>query len=49
VVVAEDACVAMTPENHENSLAYLDNNFCLVRSTDEVVAALGMATELVAR
>jgi nicotinamidase-related amidase len=46
VVVVEDACVAMTPENHENALAYLDNNFCVVRTTEEVVAAVSRVAEL---
>jgi len=40
VVVVEDACVAMTRDNHRNALAYLDNNFCVVRSTEHVLAAL---------
>lgn len=40
VVLIEDACVAMTPENHEWALRYLGNNFAFVRSTDEVVAEL---------
>lgn len=40
VVIVEDACVAMTPANHEWALRYLGNNFGVVRSTDEVVAAM---------
>jgi nicotinamidase-related amidase len=39
VVIVEDACVAMTPENHEWALRYLGNNFGVVRSTEEVVTA----------
>ena len=39
-LVVEDGCVAMTRENHRNALAYLDNNFCVVRSTDQVLAAV---------
>ncbi len=42
-VVVEDACVAMTRENHRNALDYLDNNFCLVRSTDQVLDAVRAA------
>jgi nicotinamidase-related amidase len=45
VVVVEDACAAMTPENHEHALAYLDNNFCLVQTTEEVVAAVSRVAE----
>jgi nicotinamidase-related amidase len=41
VVLIEDGCVAMTPENHSNALAYLNNNFCVVRSTAEGLQALG--------
>jgi nicotinamidase-related amidase len=40
VVIVEDACVAMTPENHDWALRYLGNNFGVVRSTSEVVAAM---------
>ena len=40
VVIVEDACVAMSPENHEWALRYLGNNFALVRSTSEVLASL---------
>ena len=48
VVVIEDACVAMTRENHRNSLDYLDRNFCMVRSTDEVLGAVRAAPSLAA-
>lgn len=41
VVVVDDACVAMTRENHANSLAYLDNNFCTVKTADQVIAGIG--------
>jgi nicotinamidase-related amidase len=41
VVVVEDACVAMTRENHANALAYLDNNFCTVKLADVVLDELG--------
>ncbi|MEA2332875.1 MAG: hypothetical protein QOH58_3013 [Thermoleophilaceae bacterium] len=40
VVVVEDACVAMTPTLHRNALEYLDNNFCTVRSTAELLETL---------
>ncbi len=43
VVLVEDACVAMTPENHEWALRYLGNNFAVVRSTEQVLAALPSA------
>lgn len=43
VVVVEDGCVAMTRENHRGALAYLDKNFCIVRSTDQVLDALRSA------
>jgi nicotinamidase-related amidase len=39
-VLVEDGCVAMTPENHRNALNYLDNNFCFVKSTEQVLAAV---------
>jgi biuret amidohydrolase len=45
VVVVEDACVAMTPENHEWALQYLGNNFALVKSTAEVVNSMRLAVE----
>lgn len=44
VVIVEDACVAMTPANHERALEYLGNNFALVRGTDEVIAAVASTT-----
>jgi nicotinamidase-related amidase len=40
VVLVEDACVAMSPENHAWALRYLGDNFALVRSTDEVVETM---------
>ena len=40
VVLVDDACVAMTPENHEWALRYLGNNFALVRDTAAVVSLL---------
>ena len=40
VVLVEDACVAMTPENHAWALRYLDDNFGLVRSTSDVADSL---------
>lgn len=40
VVLVDDACVAMTPENHEWALRYLGNNFALVRSTEEALSVL---------
>lgn len=43
VVLVDDACVAMTPENHEWALRYLGNNFALVRDTAAVREALPSA------
>ncbi|HEX5145564.1 MAG TPA: isochorismatase family cysteine hydrolase [Conexibacter sp.] len=43
VVLVEDACVAMSPENHAWALRYLGNNFALVRSTDEVLGQVPSA------
>jgi nicotinamidase-related amidase len=40
VVLVEDACVAMSPENHAWALRYLGDNFALVRSAAEVFAAI---------
>jgi nicotinamidase-related amidase len=45
VVVAEDACAAMSPVGHKNALAYLDKNFCHVRSTAEVTELLAAEVE----
>lgn len=42
-VIVEDGCVAMTENLHNHALAYLDNNWGAVRSTDEVTAGLAMA------
>ncbi|MEA2332868.1 MAG: biuret amidohydrolase [Thermoleophilaceae bacterium] len=39
VVLVEDACVAMSPENHAWALRYLGDNFALLRSTEQVLAA----------
>ena len=41
VLIAEDACAAMSPAGHRNAIEYLDANFCHVRSTDEILALLG--------
>ena len=40
VVIVEDACVAMTPRNHEWALLYLGDNFAEIRSSTEVAAAV---------
>jgi nicotinamidase-related amidase len=45
VVVAEDACAAMSPVGHKNALAYLDKNFCHVKSTAEVIELLAAGVE----
>jgi nicotinamidase-related amidase len=49
VLLAEDACAAMSPSGHRNALDYLDANFCHVRSTDEILALLGATVAGVAR
>ena len=46
VVIVEDACVAMTPENHNWALKYLGNNFALIRGTDNVIQALTATSAL---
>lgn len=40
VLLAEDACAAMSPIGHQNALAYLDANFCHVRSSAQVLGLL---------
>jgi nicotinamidase-related amidase len=45
VVVVEDACVAMTPDNHEWALRYLGNNFAEICSSDEVVTRFAALRE----
>ena len=46
VVIVEDACVAMTPDNHTWALRYLGDNFGVVRSADEVVAAVAELSDV---
>lgn len=40
VLLAEDACAAMSPIGHRTALEYLDANFCHVRSTTDVLSLL---------
>jgi nicotinamidase-related amidase len=40
VLMAEDACAAMSQVGHENAIQYLDKNFCHVKPTEEIVAEL---------
>lgn len=40
VLLAEDACAAMSPSGHANALDYLDANFCHVRSTEKILALM---------
>jgi nicotinamidase-related amidase len=49
VLLAEDACAAMSPSGHANALGYLDANFCHVRSTEQVLALLGAPVAQTAR
>jgi nicotinamidase-related amidase len=42
-VIVEDCCAAMTEKLHTHALEYMDNNWGVVRSTDEVVASLSAA------
>ena len=44
VMLAEDACAAMSPRWHATALEYLDRNFCHVRSADEIVRKLAADT-----
>jgi ureidoacrylate peracid hydrolase len=41
VLLAEDACAAMSPIGHKNALDYLDANFCHVKSTEEILEVMG--------
>jgi nicotinamidase-related amidase len=41
VLIAEDSCAAMSPSGHQNALAYLDANFCHVKSTEEILTLMG--------
>ena len=49
VLIAEDACAAMSPSGHRNALDYLDANFCHVRSTEEILTLLGVPVAEAAR
>ena len=49
VLIAEDACAAMSPIGHRNALDYLDANFCHVRSTEEILVLLGVPVAEAAR
>jgi len=40
VLMAEDACAAMSRVGHDNAIGYLDKNFCHVKPTDAIVAEL---------
>ena len=42
VLLAEDGCAAMSAVGHRNALDYLDANFCHVKSTEEILALLGV-------
>lgn len=37
VLIAEDACAAMSPVGHAHALEYLDKNFCHVRSSSKII------------
>jgi nicotinamidase-related amidase len=41
VLIAENACAAMSPSGHKSALDYLDANFCHVKPTEEILALLG--------
>jgi nicotinamidase-related amidase len=49
VLLAEDACAAMSPSGHRNALDYLDANFCHVKSSAEILALLGVEVAGAAR
>lgn len=40
-VIVEDCCASMTKDLHDHALSYLDKNWADVRSTQEVIEALG--------
>jgi nicotinamidase-related amidase len=40
VLMAEDACAAMTPSGHRKTLDYLDGNFCHAKAAEEILALL---------
>ena len=40
VILAEDACAAMSRIGHRNALEYLDKNFCHVKSTAEILVLI---------
>lgn len=44
-VIVEESCVAMTPERHEYTLSFLNNNFCTVKSVEEVVESVETGIE----
>ena len=46
VLLAEDACAAMSPSGHAKALDYLDANFCHVRSTALIVESLERSPSL---
>jgi ureidoacrylate peracid hydrolase len=46
ILLAEDACAAMSPSGHEKALDYLDANFCHVRSTEQIVTLLERSPSL---
>ena len=41
VLIAEDACAAMSSVGHAHALDYLDKNFCHVRMTSQIVKLIG--------
>jgi biuret amidohydrolase len=41
VLIAEDACAAMSPVGHAHALDYLDKNFCHVRTTSQIIRLIG--------
>jgi nicotinamidase-related amidase len=43
VVLAEDACVAFSPELHDWAIRYMADNFATVHSTEELLASLSEA------
>jgi nicotinamidase-related amidase len=46
VLMAEDACAAMSPSGHDKAIDYLDANFCHVRSTEQIVELLERSASL---
>jgi nicotinamidase-related amidase len=45
VLMAEDACAAMSPSGHRKAIEYVDGNFCHAKPADEILALLAASAE----